>query len=448
MFSKFKLFKSPSSRTRESQSESQSQSQSAVNKEAQNSSTPKTNQNHSASSLRTNPQSQSLQQQQQQQQQQPRSYIPHSYIPHSYSPLNEEEESFTNRRRSATCPSSIDTSTSSNNLQAYTNITTNTTTSNSNSNYTNSNNINSNINTNTSNLRRRRLNSREIPRTYSGLYGIGGETEPSFLLPFELERNFNTNWLHSYPDADLHRNNTNHLRNNITSSSLLWVYIFFILFVEFALVVLPLPILQSHVEFSFTITNVLHGIITVIFLHWLKGSPNFYDHGELNALTLWEQLCCSPDSNILAYQTKQVLYIIPTLLCYVSCKFVNFDVYISALNLGVWIICIVAKCEGMHGVRLFGFNKTIGIDDEFRVRNNGSGGATSGVSGGASVSARNDTMNTRSNSSNGNNTNNGTGSSAGSHNDSNSGSNSGSNNDSGTKQGGRRRNNNKHEKSR
>jgi hypothetical protein len=224
---------------------------------------------------------------------------------------------------------------------------------------------------------RGRLNSREIPRTYSGLYGIGGghelehqtQTPASDLLPFELSRNYNTNWLHSYPNSDLHHNNTNYLRNNIMSSSLFWIYIFFIVFVEFALVVLPLPIMNHHVEISFTITNVLHGIITIIFLHWLKGSPNFYDYGELNALTLWEQLSCSPESNLLANQTKQVLYIAPTLLCYIGCKFVNFDLWLSLINLGVWTICIVAKLEGMHGVRLFGWNRTIGIDDDFRKSN-------------------------------------------------------------------------------
>ena len=224
---------------------------------------------------------------------------------------------------------------------------------------------------------RKRLNSREISRTYSGLFGIGGgeelthshQTPASDLLPFELSRNYNTNWLFSYPTADLHHNNTNHLRNNIMSSSLLWIYIFFIIFIEFALVVLPLPFIQSHVEVSFTITNIIHGIITIIFLHWLKGSPDFYDHGELNAMTLWEQLSCCPESNIVANQTKQVLYIIPTLLCYVSCKFVNFDAGISLLNLGVWFICVVAKMDGMQGVRLFGFNRTIGIDDDLRKSN-------------------------------------------------------------------------------
>ncbi len=221
---------------------------------------------------------------------------------------------------------------------------------------------------------RARLNSREIPRTYSGLYGIGGghelthqtQTPASDLLPFELARNFNTEWLLSYPHRDYHHNNTNHLRNNIMSSSLLWIYIFFILFVEFTLVVLPLPFVQNHVEFTLTITNIIHGVITLIFLHWLKGSPNFYDYGELNAMTLWEQLSCSPESNTLAVQTKQVLYIIPTVLCYFSCRFVNFEIWISLLNLGVWVVCIVAKMEGMHGVRLFGLNRTIGIDDDVR----------------------------------------------------------------------------------
>jgi hypothetical protein len=106
----------------------------------------------------------------------------------------------------------------------------------------------------------------------------------------------------------------------------------------------------------------------MIFLHWLKGSPNFYDHGELNALTLWEQLSCSPESNVVANQTKQVLILIPTLLCYLGCKFGGWDNYaLCAINLLVWFVCVVAKMEGMHGVRLFGFNRTIGIDDDINT---------------------------------------------------------------------------------
>ena len=38
---------------------------------------------------------------------------------------------------------------------------------------------------------RQRINSREIPRSYSGLYGGGGND----LLPFELARNWHTDWL-------------------------------------------------------------------------------------------------------------------------------------------------------------------------------------------------------------------------------------------------------------
>ena len=38
---------------------------------------------------------------------------------------------------------------------------------------------------------RARINSRDIPRSYSGLYGQGGDD----LLPFELARNWHTDWL-------------------------------------------------------------------------------------------------------------------------------------------------------------------------------------------------------------------------------------------------------------
>lgn len=200
---------------------------------------------------------------------------------------------------------------------------------------------------------RSRLNSKDIPRTYSGLYGNGGElthqTPSSDLLPFELSRNLNTDWL---------------MANNKTvrSGVLLWIYIFFIIFAQGTVMLLPLGVVSF--EASFTITNILHGLLTIIFLHWIKGSPNFYEQGELNAMTLWEQLTTSPDSA--KSFTKKVLVIVPTILCYIACHFANYDMTLSMVNLSIWLICVVAKLDGMNGVRIFGINRTIGIDDDLR----------------------------------------------------------------------------------
>ena len=207
---------------------------------------------------------------------------------------------------------------------------------------------------------RSRLNSKDIPRTYSGLYGTGGEitnqTQNSDLLPFELSRNLNTDWLLSSSDSPSKS-------KRMRSGSLLWSYIFCIAFIQFMAMTLPLGILTF--ETSFTATNIIHGLTTLLFLHWIKGSPNFYEQGELNAMTLWEQLESSPETQQ-SSNTKKVLVIAPTSLCYFACHFCNYDKVLCAINLGVWAVCVIAKLEGMNGVRLWGINRTIGIDDDLR----------------------------------------------------------------------------------
>jgi len=288
---------------------------------------------------------------------------------------------------------------------------------------------------------RSRLDSKDIPRTYSGLYGTGGEltheTPTSDLLPFELSRNVNIDWLiprmrrrrtrsrggiiHSSSSSH-HRGNANGNGTNMdgdspkdgrkgrirpatvpssNGKSLLCIYIFFILFIQFTVMLLPIPnttftmnmplCSQSQISFtysissSFTITNIIHGLLTTLFLHWIKGSPNFYEQGEMNAMTTWEQLNCLPDQDDgyydendgyqntyeysyreLIHMTKKVLVVVPTVLCYIACHASNYDWGLCAVNLVVWAVCVVAKLEGMNGVRIWGINRTIGIDDDMR----------------------------------------------------------------------------------
>lgn len=237
---------------------------------------------------------------------------------------------------------------------------------------------------------RARLNSKDIPRTYSGLYGTGGQlthqTASSDLLPFELSRNVNTDWLlgnRTSPSNRERRRSKNRAFNiaddksifagisSTLSDSLLWAYLFFIALTQILVILLPLPYI--HMGSSFTITNLFHGIVTIVFLHWLKGSPNFYEQGELNAMTLWEQLNCTPDtgdSNSASVDhvnsIRKVLVVVPTVLCYVACHFAEYAWGLCAINMTVWAVCVVAKLDGMNGVRLWGINRTIGIDDDQR----------------------------------------------------------------------------------
>ena len=179
---------------------------------------------------------------------------------------------------------------------------------------------------------RPRVNSRDIPRTYSGLYGDGND-----LLPFELTRNPNTEWL---------------------TNSNAWVILAIYLTVIFMCHVVILTLCQSQ-TYAWTISHSIHFVVTMVYMHWIKGSPNFYEQGEMNAMTTWEQL----ESTKNASNAKLVMLLVPTVLCYFACWFGQFQAYLVTWNVGIWIVCILYKMPFMNGVRLLGINRTTGIDD-------------------------------------------------------------------------------------
>merc|ERR1711862_74846 len=109
---------------------------------------------------------------------------------------------------------------------------------------------------------------------------------------------------------------------------------------------------------SWTRTNGLHFIVTLIVVHWMKGS--IYDEqGEMNAMTLWEQLEATEETEFV----KRVLKLVPTVLCYLACQFSGFDPKICSVNVIIWCLSMAAKLPIMSEKRLFGINRTVGIDD-------------------------------------------------------------------------------------
>ena len=243
---------------------------------------------------------------------------------------------------------------------------------------------------------RSRLGSKEIPRTYSGLYGAGTpqimpvdfidgsdtnshqpaqhyQSAPSKkrsyhyqtasnLLPFELSRNRNTDW---FVEA---------------GPALLLTYIFIVL-----TVLLTFLAFISEPKVAWTLTNVVHMLVTVIYLHWIKGNPADYmdgTQGEMNAMTLWEQIVSAPSVHSSYSSSKDmirkghvmmdggatgsgrdVLVVIPTLLTLASCYVANFDSSFAISNVIVWSVVMLPKMPFMNGVRILGINRTIGIDD-------------------------------------------------------------------------------------
>jgi len=116
-------------------------------------------------------------------------------------------------------------------------------------------------------------------------------------------------------------------------------------------------------RYTWTATNVIHGFFSIIVLHWIKGSQDFYDQGEMNAMTLWEQLSNNPDTDFVFGFQKEMMLIIPGILSYTGCHFAAYDRTLCWINLSIWSICTLAKLKVMNGVRILGINRTAGIDD-------------------------------------------------------------------------------------
>jgi len=77
------------------------------------------------------------------------------------------------------------------------------------------------------------------------------------------------------------------------------------------------------------------------------------------ALTLWEQLEATQDSRSL----REALMVVPCILCWVACHVADYDKATCTLNVIFWMITMLGKLPFMNGVRLFGINRTAGIDD-------------------------------------------------------------------------------------
>ena len=184
---------------------------------------------------------------------------------------------------------------------------------------------------------RPRINSRDITRSYSGLYGSGTDG-----TPFELARSQHTDWLE---------------QGGILLAGLYLGGI--LVFCMVASVVLE-TLDCNHDGYSWTLTNGVHMVLTLVYLHWIKGSL-FDEQGDLNMLTLWEQLEGRPHNS----WRKRFLTVIPTLLCYAACQASNYQpLSLLLVNGSMWAVCVVAKLPMMNGVRIFGINSTTGIDDE------------------------------------------------------------------------------------
>lgn len=291
---------------------------------------------------------------------------------------------------------------------------------------------------------RRRLPSNEIPRTYSGLYGAGvsghggsaaGPSMPS--LPDKNDNKTSTTTLSSSSSSSSPSNNirlpaprtTNNNTNNYKAGSNLlpfelsrnrntdWIaeggpslLLFYLLLI--LVVLLTFLAFVPEPKLAWTLTNLAHAISTMVYLHWIKGNPADYmdgTQGEMNAMTCWEQIVSKPaihhldtrartfsDGSADSYsfhisstlgfrqrltvaikklRSRDVLCVVPTLLAHASCHVAKYQSEYVLVNMGVWSVVILPKMPVMNGVRLFGINRTTGIDDGGDYQSIDDGGA-------------------------------------------------------------------------
>ena len=104
--------------------------------------------------------------------------------------------------------------------------------------------------------------------------------------------------------------------------------------------------------FAWTLTNWIHGVISFVCFHWIKGSPFIEDHGEFTHLTFWEQI----DDQMQYTRARKFLAAFPLILFVIALDEGAWELAYVWLNLPITVIVMIAKLPFMHGVRIFGIN--------------------------------------------------------------------------------------------
>jgi ORMDL family len=186
-------------------------------------------------------------------------------------------------------------------------------------------------------LTRGRTNSREYTHSYDGNYGAGNDD----MIGVDLARTSLSWW-------------SRH-QANINLSYVLGTFLLE-MFVGMVLTTFD----EGLAKMSFTVTNVIHFFAHLVYLHWLKGGYGELQ-GDLEAMTLWEQIEATPGTGSL----RLLLRFVPTVLCYCACIAVNWEWKMSFFNGLVWVLTELGKLPWMNGVRIFKINAhpVIGKDD-------------------------------------------------------------------------------------
>ncbi|CAO1310215.1 unnamed protein product [Diamesa hyperborea] len=127
---------------------------------------------------------------------------------------------------------------------------------------------------------------------------------------------------------------------------------YFITIVSLHLILLSLPMIS--ISIAWTMTNIIHNLAHLYFLHIIKGAPWMTCFEESNrSETHWEQL---DDGNQWTSQ-KKFLTAIPIILFLLTCIYTKNSPEHFIANFISLVVILLPKMPVFHHLRLFGINK-------------------------------------------------------------------------------------------
>eukprot|EP00744_Colponema_vietnamica_P003813 GILI01005784.1.p1 GENE.GILI01005784.1~~GILI01005784.1.p1 ORF type:complete len:153 (-),score=42.43 GILI01005784.1:607-1065(-) len=105
---------------------------------------------------------------------------------------------------------------------------------------------------------------------------------------------------------------------------------------------------------AWTMINLIHTIVSLLGLHWFKGSPISEAQGKYNRFTFWEQL----SKHETFTRTQKFLFIVPVVLFIVCIHMIEHRSLLAyIINCACLAVALVAKLPQMYLVRIMGINQ-------------------------------------------------------------------------------------------
>lgn len=131
----------------------------------------------------------------------------------------------------------------------------------------------------------------------------------------------------------------------------IWItYVLILLITHFMLLTIPF----FSVAVAWTLTNVVHCVITYFMLHVTKGTPwGTPEQGKARTQTQWEQI----DFGQQFTPTKKFLTVVPVAIFFLASFYTKYDTTHFCINLIALGFSVIPKLPQLHGVRIFNINK-------------------------------------------------------------------------------------------